>query len=151
MQPLYLPSNLAQVANVPLPAETRPAGYAAIIAAFGLHVPPPDEMLAIGAKHTLRREGRWRILTPRYRPADTIAGQLEFALRHEGVDLGVLAALFRATSTSFIEEWVRAQPTSGYARRVWFLCEWMNAVRLNLPDAPSAPYVGVLDDKQQYT
>jgi Fic family protein len=151
VQPLYLPSGLAQVANVPLPAETRPAGYAAIIAAFGLHVPPPDEMLAIGAKHTLRREDRWRILTPRYRPADTIAGQLEFALRHEGVDLGILGALFGATSASFIEEWVRAQPTSGYARRVWFLCEWMNAVRLNLPDAPSAPYVGVLDDKQQFT
>lgn len=151
MQPLPQPALRASaVANVPVPGEAQPAGYAALIAAFDLQVPALDEMLAIGSKHTLRREGLWRVLTPRYRPADTIAGQLEFALRHEGVDLAVLNALIQATGPAFIEEWVRAQPTSGYARRVWFLYEWMHGARLDLPDAPPAPYASVLNEDQQF-
>ena len=148
-----LPHGAAQataIANLCLPAETQPAGYAALIAAFDLGVPAPDEMLTIASKHTLRREGHWRVLTPRYRPADTVAGQLEFALRHEGVDLAVLNALFQNASPAFVEEWVRAQPTSGYARRVWFLYEWIQGTRLDLPDAPPAPYASILDDKQQF-
>ena len=151
MQPLTLPPRTTAVANVPLPQDTQPAGYAALIAAFDLQVPPPDEMLAVSTKYPLRREGRWRVLTPRYRPSKTIVGQLEFALRHEGVDLGVLSALFRATPPAFIEEWMRSQPTSGYTRRVWFLYEWLMGVRLDLPDAPRAPYVGVLDGERQFS
>jgi hypothetical protein len=150
MQPLELPANIPAVANISVPAAAHPVGYAAIMAAFDLNVPPPDEMLAVSTKHTLRREGRWRILTPRYNPPETIVGHLEFALRHEGVDLGVLNALFNAASPIFIEEWVRAQPTSSYARRVWFLYEWMNTKHLDLPDAPPSPYANVLDESRQF-
>lgn len=138
------------IADVPVPADTQPAGYAALIAAFDLKVPAPDEMLTIASKHTLRREGRWRVLTPRYRPADTITGQLEFALRHEGIDLAILNALFQAASPAFIKDWVRAQPTSSYARRVWFLYEWIYGSRLDLPDASPAPYASILDNAQQF-
>ncbi len=151
MQPL--PQGVRQataIANVPVPADTQPAGYAALIAAFDLQVPAPDEMLTIASKHTLRREGCWRVLTPRYRPADTVTGQLEFALRHEGIDLAVLSALFQAASPAFIREWVRAQPTSSYARRVWFLYEWIQGARLDLPDASPAPYASILDKTQQF-
>ena len=77
-----------------IPSGTKAAGYAALIAAFQLKVPAPDELVAISDRHTLRREGVWRVLTPRYAPEDTLAGHLEFALRHEGVDLGVLNAVF---------------------------------------------------------
>jgi Fic family protein len=151
MQPLPRPAQqVHSIADQPIPAGTLPAGYAALIGAFGLEVPAADELLTIGSKHTLRREGRWRVLTPRYRPADTIAGQLEFALRHEGVDLAVLDALFDAATPTFIEEWIHAQPTSSYARRVWFLYEWLRGTRLDLPDAQPAPYASILDDTQQF-
>jgi hypothetical protein len=149
VQPLPQTTQSLAVANVPVPTATQPAGYAALITAFDLQVPPPHEMLAISPKHTLRHEGCWRVLTPRYRPPETIAGQLEFALRHEGVDLAILNALFRAASPAFVQEWVRAQPTSSYARRVWFLHEWLG-VRLDLPDAPPAPYADILDEKLQF-
>ncbi|MDE2495635.1 MAG: Fic family protein [Alphaproteobacteria bacterium] len=150
MQPLSLPAGVTTIAGTAVPSDARPAGYAAIIATFDLHVPPPDQMLAIGRTYTLRSEGRWRIFTPRYSPPGTLAGHLEFAMRHEGVDLGVLSALFRATSPDFIEEWVKAQPTGAYARRLWFFYEWITGTRLNLPDAPPAPYTNALDDKLQY-
>jgi Fic family protein len=147
---LTFPSQTSAVAGVPVPSAARPAGYAALIAAHDLRVPSPDEMIAIGERHTLRREGRWRILTPRYRPADTVGGHLGFALKHEGVDLAVLNALFRAMPQAVIEEWVRSEPTGRHARRIWFLYEWLTGRRLDLPDAPRAPYIGVLDEERQF-
>jgi hypothetical protein len=150
MARLDLPAHVPAVAGIPPPHDATPAGYAVLLAAFRLEVPAPDEMLAISDKHTLRREGRWRVLTPRYRPAQTIAAHVEFALRHEGVDLGILNALFQVAPRTFIEHWVRSEPTGQYARRTWFLYEWLTGSRLNLPNAPKAPYVGVLDAKRQF-
>ena len=43
-----------------------------LIAAFNLRVPLPDELVAIGQRRSYCREGRWRILTPRYRPDGTV-------------------------------------------------------------------------------
>ena len=150
MVPLPLPERVPAVADKPVPSAARPAGYAALIAAFDLRVPIPDRLIAIGEKHTLRREECWQVLTPRYEPAATIAAHVEFALKHEGVDLGVLCALFQSAPSKFIEDWVRSQPTGQYARRTWFLYEWLTASRLDLPDAPKAPYVGVLDEQRQF-
>jgi Fic family protein len=107
-------------------------------------------MIAIGEKHTRRQVGRWSILTPRYRPAETIRAHLDFALRHEGVDLAVLNAFFQVMPQGVIEEWVRAEPTGQHARRAWFLYEWLTGRRLGLPNAAKAPYVGILDEKRQF-
>jgi hypothetical protein len=149
-QPLNLPDRVISVSGSALPEESRPAGYAALIAAANLQVPPPDEMLAISEKHTLRQEDRWRVLTPRYRPEDTFSGQLEFALRHEPLDLAVLNALFRTMPAAVIEEWVKSEPTGQHARRAWFLYEWLTGTKLDLPDADKAPYVGIVDNKRQF-
>lgn len=148
--PLTLPAEIAAVAGIPVPSASKPVGYAALIAAHSLRMPPPDEMRAISEKHTMRREGRWHIMTPRYQPADTISAHLEFALRHEGVDLAVLNALFQVMPHGVIEEWVRSEPTGQHARRIWFLYEWLTGGRLDLPDAAKAPYVGILDEKRQF-
>ncbi len=148
--PMDMPAKVSVIAGEPMPAAARPAGYAALIAAFGLQVPPPDEFLAIGEKHTLRHEGRWRVLTPRYRPDDTISAHLDFALRHEGVDLGILNALFAVMPKGTIEDWVNSEPTGQHARRIWFFYEWLTGTKLALPDAPKAPYVGALDEKRQF-
>ena len=149
--PLNLPNYVTVVAGIPVPpAAAQVAGYAALIAAHDLRVPPPDEMIAIGETYTMRRQERWRVLTPRYRPQGTIAAHLDFALRHEGVDLAVLNALFRVMPPGVIEEWMHAEPTSQSGRRIWFLYEWLTGQRLDVPDAVKAPYVGILDEKRQF-
>jgi len=145
-----LPVHINTVAGSNLPEGSRPAGYAALIASSNLPLPPPDELVAISEKHTLRQEGRWRILTPRYRPDATIGAHLEFGLSHEALDLGVLSALFRSMSPAVIEEWVKSEPTGQHARRAWFLYEWLTGKQLDLPDADKAPYVGILDEKRQF-
>jgi hypothetical protein len=134
-----------------LPERATPAGYAALIDAYGLKVPIPRTLSATGAHHRVRQDDSiWRILTPRHRPPDTLAGHITFALKYEGLDLAVLKRLFEAVGPREIESVVRSKPTGTYARRTWFLYEWLLGSRLELPDAEKGAYVKVVDTEQQW-
>ena len=133
-----------------LPELATPAGYAALIDACRLQVPLPFTLCAIATRHkTLERDG-WRLFTPRHAPAATLEGHLTFALKYEGLDLAVLKRLFAATGPAPIEALVRSQPTGSYARRVWFLYEWLTDTRLELPDLKKGSYVDALDPTLQW-
>lgn len=133
-----------------LPEAATPAGYAALIGALGLAVPLPRTLCAIGAHHRLYERDGWRIYTPRHEPAANLEGHLTFALKYEGLDLLVLKRLFRATGPAPIEALVRATPTGSYARRVWFLYEWLLGETLDLPAAEKGAYALVVDPDLQW-
>lgn len=133
-----------------LPERATPAGYSALIEAYRLAVPPPRTLHATGERHRIVEADGWRILTPRHTPKSTLAGHLTFALKHEGLDLAVLKRLFLALGDEPIAAIVRATPTGAYARRIWFLLEWLTGRRLDLPDATGGRYVPVVDPRLQY-
>ena len=133
-----------------LPEKGRPVGYSALIDAFDLAVPLPRTLCAIGERHRIIKEGGWRLLTPRHAPHPTLEGHLIFALKYEGVDLAVLKRLFLTTGPAAIEALVREKPTGSYARRIWFLYEWLTSTSLDLPDAKVGRYVPVLDPAIQW-
>lgn len=133
-----------------LPEMAAPAGYAALIGAHDLAVPLPRRLCAIGARHKIYEEAGWRIFTPRHQPEATLEGHLTFALRYEGVDLAVLKRLFAATGPGAVEALVKDKPTGAYARRIWFLYEWLTGARLDLPDADKGAYALVVDPEQQF-
>lgn len=133
-----------------LPEKATPAGYAALIEAYGLVVPLPRTLSAIGERHRIVEQGGWRILTPRHAPEATLEGHLTFALKYEGLDLAALKRLFLAVGPADIEALVRATPTGSYARRIWFLYEWLTGQQLDVPAAESGTYVPALDPEQQY-
>lgn len=126
------------------------AGYAALIAGHGLSVPAPDYLSAIGTKHKRYEKGRWRIFTPRHKPEDTLHGHLIFALKHEGIDLAVLKALFESIEPEAIADIVRSEPTGAYSRRIWFLYEWLLNKELDLEDAVQGNFVALINDTLQY-
>lgn len=134
----------------PLPERATPVGYAALIDAFGLTVPRPRTLSGIGEHHRLRTEAGWRLLTPRHAPAPALDGHLTFALKYEGLDLAVLKRLSAATGPKPIEALVRARPKGSYARRLWFLYEWLMGERLDLADAAKSDYVPVVSPEQQW-
>ena len=70
------------------------AGYAALIDAHNLRIPLPAFLSVIGKRHKRHIKGLWHIYTPRHRPEESLQGHLTFALKNEGIDLGVLKALF---------------------------------------------------------
>jgi Fic family protein len=133
-----------------LPERATPAGYAALIDAYELSVPWPRTLSAIGTRHRTTEEGGWRILTPRHAPDPSLEGHLTFALKYEGLDLAVLKRLFLAIAPADIEALVRSKPTGSYARRIWFLYEWLTGKTLNLPAADTGSYVSAVDPELQW-
>jgi len=133
-----------------LPETATPAGYSALIDAYGLAIPLPRTLSAIGERHRIFEKDGWRIMTPRHAPHPTLEGHLTFALKYEGLDLALLKRLFLTTGPAAIEALARDKPTGSYARRIWFLYEWLTGTRLALPDAEGGRYVPVVDPDQQW-
>jgi hypothetical protein len=134
-----------------LPERATPAGYAALIDAYSLSVPLPRTLFATGEHHRIKSDVGWRILTPRHAPSPNLEGHLTFALKYEGLDLAVLKRLFAALAPSDIEKIVRSKPTGSYARRIWFLYEWLLGRRLDLADAEKGNFEPVVDPEQQWS
>jgi hypothetical protein len=133
-----------------LPERAIPAGYSALIDAYGLRVPWPRTLSATGEHHRIRNESGWRILTPRHAPSADLEGHLTFALKYEGLDLAVLKKLFATLAPAEIEAVVKCKPTGRYSRRIWFLYEWLMGRRLNIPDAGKVAYEPAVDTERQW-
>ena len=82
---------------------------------------------------------------PSARPADSLAGHLTFAFKHESIHLEFLARLFDAVPVPDLEAWVRAEPTGQYARRAGFFYEYLTGRQLAFPGVTAGNYVTALD------
>ena len=128
-----------------LPEPAIPVGYAALINRYELPVPLPPRLAAIPERHHPASDATWNLLTPRHRPPNTLEGQIVFAMKWEGVDLGVLAALFKVIEPQEIVKLVRTTPTGSFARKTWFLYEWLTGRELDVPDPGKVRLVTVID------
>lgn len=133
-----------------LPEAGLPAGYAALIERFDLPVPLPPRLTAIAERHhPTTGHPAWQLLTPRHQPDNSLEAQLTFALKWEGIDLAVLALLFKSVEVEDIVRLIRATPTGVFARRIWFLYEWLTAHQLDIPDPGKVRAVQIVDPTQQ--
>lgn len=135
----------------PLPAPARLLGYAWLISRYDLRLPLPPRLAAASGHHRPREtETGWLLLPERHAPAeDTLAAHLTIALKWEGVNLAVLDALFRTVPDEDVAATVRATPTGAYARRAWFLHEWLTGRVLDIPDLGKVRAVDAVDPDQQ--
>jgi hypothetical protein len=109
---------------------------------------------AIGKSRTTVREHGFvhETYKPGFRPRDSMAGHLAFALKQEGVHLEFLARLFDVLPASELEAWIASEPTGQYARRAGFFYEYLKpGRRLGLPDTASGNYVPALDEQRFLT
>lgn len=133
-----------------LPEPATVAGYAALIERYHLKIPLPPRLAGIAARHHPESTDAWLLLTPRHAPEDTLGAQLEFALKWEGVDLSVLSALFKTVDDSEIAKAVRSSPTGAYARRLWYLHEWLTGRELDIGNPGKIRAVPVVDPGKQF-
>ena len=126
------------------------AGYAALQEEYQLDVPLPDILAVISSKHTKYETDRWRVFTPRHAPEDSLYGHLIFALKHEGVELAVLKALFELVPEEEIESLIKNEPNGIYARKIWFLYEYLQGEELKIAGSTQGNFVDLLDGKFQY-
>ena len=105
-----------------------------------------------GSRATVREGGYVReFYTPVARPANTLAGHLAFALKHEGIHLEFLARLFEVAPAADLEAWIAAEPTGQYVRRAGFLYEYLTGRQLAFPGVATGNYVTALDEKTYLT
>jgi hypothetical protein len=127
----------------------KPIGYAALIKAFQLDVLRPwvtSYLLERGDRRSQAVGGRREEFFPaRYLRGSGWRDHLVFALKHEGINLEVLAALFQRLPRGELETFISKVPTGRYNRLVWFLYEWLTGQRLGIPDLKQGNYVEVLD------
>ncbi|MHA6890990.1 Fic family protein [Ralstonia pseudosolanacearum] len=88
---------------------------------------------------------------PAARPAETLAGHLTFALKHEGIHLEFLSRLFEIVPAAELEAWIAAEPTGQYARRAGFFYEYLTGRQLAFPGVVAGNYVTALDSEAYLT
>lgn len=139
-------------------------GYSYLIECYQLEALPLDLVVkidsAIRGRSTTTIGGQLTlVMEPKYQPESTTVGHLQFALRYEGVNLHVLALLFRCKNENVSAEviealcgWIQGSPGSQYSRRSCFLYEWLTDKQLPIDDPVSArtSYLSAVDERQQF-
>jgi len=140
---------MATVGNNPNKGEAL-VGLHALIEQLDLKIPGPfvRSIIAAGTrKARITDSGILEQYPKSYRPAEGLAGHLRFALRYEPVELGVYNAVFARIAKDEIEPWIQSEPNGAFARRAWYLYEFLTGKTLDVEDLTSGPYVDLLDTK----
>ena len=90
------------------------------------------------------------IYTPKYNPGIRLGDHLTFALKFEGLNLEILSLLFQAIDERELETFIKAAPTGKYARKIWFLYEFLTEKKLSLETAKVTNYVNLLETTRYY-
>jgi hypothetical protein len=134
---------------------TELVGYAHIAEYFELSIRQLSSYAVIdsaakGRKAKTSGHGEITVFEPRYRPAQTLIGHLQFAFKYEGLNLELLARLFEKSGEADIETLLAQKPESIFARRVGYLYEWLTKKEIKAKVAPRSAYVKVVDEKLQF-
>jgi Fic/DOC family len=135
--------------------ELRPAGYGYLIEKFDLVGIPHwhASYVSSGGTHKSKvQDGNVEEIYPlKYWPGERVGDHLEFALKYDGINLGLLAGIFKHVSKEQITEYIKSKPTGKYTRRIWFFYEFITSKRLSIDDITSGNYVDALDPAAYYT
>jgi hypothetical protein len=126
------------------------AGFGALIQYYELNVPIPEKLALISKKNRNYNQPGWIVFGPKYKPADTLTGQLVFALKYEGVNLLFFKKLFEKLGQTKIVQLINAEYTGQYIRKIWFLYEWLMQEQLPIADLTFKNFIPLLDNELQY-
>ncbi len=139
----------------PKEALPRPAGYSALVQRYDLDVIQNwhESYIAASGIHRIDSTGDVTVETypSQYWPGDRLGDHLEFALKYDGINLAILASLFQKADEKEVLEYIESKPTGKYARRVWFLYEFMTGGILPIPDLKRGNYIDLFESESYYT
>ena len=129
-------------------------GYAKLRTMFGLErtTLPPQRIAKTSTVANQRIDQAGAVLFPvNVTIEDTPVGQLEFALRNEGVDLAILAGVFEKMPVGeLIAAW-KAAPNGQYIRRACALWEWTQGKTLEADVRATAAYIDMIPAQDYVT
>jgi len=143
------------MATFTLDTDARPVGYAALADRYALRAIRNRHRSRVSKAKIYRThiEGPFvdEIYPSSFWPGDSLGDHLEFALKYDGVNLAFLDLLFQQPVESELLSYIQSRPTGRYARRLWFLYEFLTGRRLPLDDITQGNYVDLLDPEAYYT
>jgi hypothetical protein len=129
-----------------------PIGYDYLIQTLQLNVLPLARPASASPSVNRRVDSDTRILFPSgVAIENTLVGHLEFALRHEGVNLEVIDATFEHLLPGDLIARLQATPTGEHIRRACFLWEWLTGKELNAGVVVKGGYVDLFPEDIYYT
>lgn len=142
--------------NIHIPSDWTPVGYAALVRRYELRALPNHHQSYVAPsaqRRTISEPGLEIDVYPRqYAIPDTLGEQLKFAIRYDGINLEILAALFEKADPVELEGFIKAKPTGKQQRRLWFLYEFLTEKRLDLEDLKHLTrYERLLDEPDYFT
>ena len=126
-------------------------GYNGLIHSRSLLCRPDRSTSRVSSRYAVKQiresaDGSREVIYPhQFAFDDTLPRHLEFCLKHEGINLEILKALFDKTGPQPYTDWLGNSPSSLYARRVCFLYEWLLGHTLPVPDVTLGYYTPVAD------
>lgn len=82
---------------------------------------------------------------------DNIWANIEFALKHEGLNLQLMEKLLNLLTKEEVKNYVIRNSKGKYNRIIWFLYEWLTENELDLKDVDTKLYIELLDSRVYYT
>ncbi len=133
----------------------KPVGYGELVRRYSLDVIPhyAQSFLAEKGRRKTVINGyrRTEIYTKKYDPGNNLGDHLTFALKFEGINLEILNALFLVVDHKELERFIKKTPAGKYARKIWFLYEFLMGKELDLEPSKVTNYVDLLEQSKYYT
>ena len=133
----------------------RPAGYTYLVKKFALTDISNWHRSSVSttSTHFSKNQDGFvdEVFRTQYWPGEKIGDHLEFALKYDGVNLGLLAQIFDHVSQEELTEYIKSKPTGKYSRRIWFFYEFLTGKQLPMDNISSGNYVDALEVKEYYT
>jgi len=136
-----------------LPKEAHLIGYLWLINHFELTVPLREYSYISEKRLTAPRleEEGYTIFDAQYKIDQTPYAHLEFAIKHEMVDLLVLKSILERFSQSEMVEHIVSNPKRILNKKIWFYYEFLLDTTLPIEDLPAGKYDDLLNEKKYIT
>jgi len=134
----------------------RATGYGALIERYQLDVIPHWHSSFVAEERQVHRIEKDTYTIREYYPkrywsGEGIGEQLEFALKYDGINLAILFSIFQVMDRDEFLSYLLTRPTGKYARRLWYLYEFLTDEKLPIDDLKQGNYIDLLDNKLYYT
>jgi len=136
-----------------MPNECHLIGFSWLLKHLDLTV-PLQEYSSISEKwftsQTLQKEN-WIVFDKQYQIKNTPYAHLEFAIKHEMLDLLALKCILKIFSKQELLSNIQENPKRILAKKIWFYYEFLLNERLPIEDLPAGKYDDLLNPKRYFT
>ncbi len=128
----------------------EPVGYTWLKRQYGLPEVPLPHQSCIARDYGHREEGgvEFHSWPEVFWPGETMGDHLQFALKHEGINLPLLWHLYRRIEVAELADLITRTPGGKYTRKAGFLFDFLTGQPLDLSVRLSGGYVPLLNYRQ---